>query len=232
MNIAFFDFDGTISRGDSLFKFVAFARGRWRLYLGLLSRFWILLLYSAGIISNTRAKQALMRYFFAGMEREAFLDICARFLPQLESMLKPSAIARLEWHKARGDAVVLVSASFEEYLKPLCEKLGIECIATKLAVVRGENRLGKNGSGENSAGENVDSSAESVLDSLARDGARSRYFLSGYFATPNCYGAQKAIRIKARYDLAKYDEIYAYGDSKGDREMLALATHAFYKNFK
>ena len=56
-------------------------------------------------------------------------------------------------------------------------------------------------------------------------------FVSGEFATPNCYGEQKAVRIRARYDLSNYAEIYAYGDSKGDRAMLELATYAFYKPF-
>lgn len=48
----------------------------------------------------------------------------------------------------------------------------------------------------------------------------------------NCYGPEKARRIKLVADLAQYEQIYAYGDSSGDREMLALATHPFYKPFR
>ncbi len=55
---------------------------------------------------------------------------------------------------------------------------------------------------------------------------------NGRFQTQNCYGIEKVNRIKAHYNLKKFDTIYAYGDSDGDRELLALATHAFYKPFR
>ena len=217
MNIAFFDFDGTIAKGDSLLAFVAFVRGKKRLYWGLFSRCFILIGYALGLISNTKAKQAVMRYFFANMDYKEFLQECERFCPDLESRLKPAALARLQWHKDRGDVVVMVSASFEEYLAPLCARLGMECIGTRLAT-QTQNKDSRGG--------------DSVLGSHSDDfETLESTFLSGEFATPNCYGEQKAVRIKARYDLSSYEEIYAYGDSKGDRAMLALATHAFYKPF-
>jgi HAD superfamily hydrolase (TIGR01490 family) len=39
----------------------------------------------------------------------------------------------------------------------------------------------------------------------------------------------KAMHIRAQYDLAAYPEIYAYGDSSEDREMLALARHRWFR---
>ena len=56
--------------------------------------------------------------------------------------------------------------------------------------------------------------------------------LTGKFATNNCYGAEKSHRIKELFDLELYDYIYAYGDSRGDKEMLALADESFYKPFR
>lgn len=56
--------------------------------------------------------------------------------------------------------------------------------------------------------------------------------LTGRFATKNCYGPEKANRVKAAYDLSRYDHIFAYGDSRGDRELLALADEPFYKPFR
>ncbi|MBL0255414.1 MAG: HAD-IB family hydrolase, partial [Chitinophagaceae bacterium] len=41
----------------------------------------------------------------------------------------------------------------------------------------------------------------------------------------------KAIRIKEVFDIGLYEKIFAYGDSRGDKEMLALATDAFYRKF-
>ena len=47
--------------------------------------------------------------------------------------------------------------------------------------------------------------------------------LTGRFLTPNCYGQEKVRRILALYpDRSEY-HLTAYGDSRGDREMLALA---------
>lgn len=56
--------------------------------------------------------------------------------------------------------------------------------------------------------------------------------LTGKFATRNCYGVEKAARVKEAYDLGQYDHIYAYGDSRGDRELLALADESCYKPFR
>ena len=56
--------------------------------------------------------------------------------------------------------------------------------------------------------------------------------LTGRFATKNCYGVEKANRVKEIYNLEEYDHIYAYGDSRGDRELLALANESFYKPFR
>lgn len=56
--------------------------------------------------------------------------------------------------------------------------------------------------------------------------------LTGKFSTPNCYGIEKANRVMQKYNLSDYDHIYAYGDSRGDRELLALADESFYKPFR
>ena len=56
--------------------------------------------------------------------------------------------------------------------------------------------------------------------------------LTGRFEGKNCHGEEKVCRIKDTYDLSSYDEIYCYGDSKGDKPMLSLATFAFYKPFR
>lgn len=54
---------------------------------------------------------------------------------------------------------------------------------------------------------------------------------TGKFLTPNCYGPEKVKRIKEEMDIARFDRIYAYGDSRGDKEMLALADEPFYRYF-
>ena len=55
--------------------------------------------------------------------------------------------------------------------------------------------------------------------------------LTGRFSTKNCYGQEKINRIKELYNLCDYDQIYAYGDSRGDKEMLNIAHKQYYKYF-
>ena len=57
--------------------------------------------------------------------------------------------------------------------------------------------------------------------------------LTGRFLSRNCYGAEKVRRIT---DVLPHDRqaytIEAFGDSRGDREMLAFADHGHYKPFR
>lgn len=53
--------------------------------------------------------------------------------------------------------------------------------------------------------------------------------LTGRYDGANCHGTEKARRLLAWLGQRDGCEIYAYGDSRGDREMLALADHAFYR---
>lgn len=56
--------------------------------------------------------------------------------------------------------------------------------------------------------------------------------LTGFLASKNCYGPEKVLRIKKQINLTDYDNIIAYGDSQGDREMFELAEKSFYKPFR
>ena len=53
--------------------------------------------------------------------------------------------------------------------------------------------------------------------------------ITGKLSGKNCYGEEKVRRIKDEYDLSKYENIYAYGDSAGDLDMLSIANIAYYK---
>ena len=56
--------------------------------------------------------------------------------------------------------------------------------------------------------------------------------ITGNLLGRNCYGDEKVCRIKEQFDLSSFDRIVAYGDSSGDREMLALANEAHYKPWR
>jgi len=56
--------------------------------------------------------------------------------------------------------------------------------------------------------------------------------MTGRILGRNCYGQEKESRITSSYNLSQYDEIYCYGDTKGDKPMLSLATFSFYRPFR
>jgi HAD superfamily hydrolase (TIGR01490 family) len=55
--------------------------------------------------------------------------------------------------------------------------------------------------------------------------------VTGKILGKNCYGPEKVKRIKALVDISKYASIIAFGDSRGDKEMLALAHESYYRKF-
>lgn len=194
MVIAFFDFDGTITRGDSFALFLKFLL-KHKFYIKILQNIPTLLLYKCGLLDNNTAKQNVLQSCIKGLTLEELQCKCNAFTDILEAYCKDSALQKMRWHKDQGHHVVLVSASFEEYLKPLCQRWGIDLLATTMEV---------------------------------QDGV-----MTGKFSKPNCYGVQKEIRIKEAYDITQYQSIYAYGDTRGDKEMLALASpnQAFFRVF-
>lgn len=56
--------------------------------------------------------------------------------------------------------------------------------------------------------------------------------ITGKIVGDNCYGQEKVRRVKEKYDLLAYRSIQCYGDTKGDKPLLGLATVSFYKPFR
>lgn len=56
--------------------------------------------------------------------------------------------------------------------------------------------------------------------------------LSGFLKGANCYGREKVNRLKAAYPSINNYNIVAYGDSRGDKELLQFAHEAHYKPFR
>ena len=56
--------------------------------------------------------------------------------------------------------------------------------------------------------------------------------VTGQFVGKNCWGIEKVNRIKELVKLEDYDYIYAYGDSRGDKEMLKIANESSFRKFQ
>lgn len=61
---------------------------------------------------------------------------------------------------------------------------------------------------------------------------KSKKFTGLFENNFDCNFENKVYMIKKYYNLSKYKEIYAYGDSEGDFLMLKNADKSYYKYFK
>ena len=135
INLALFDFDGTITTKDSLVKFIQYAVGKRRYYVGLVMISPMLMLYMLKFIPNDIAKQRLISHFFRGWDIDDFHKIATNYAnEQIDLITRLAAIKQLRWHQERGDKVVIVSASVECWLKSWCDRYNIDLIATKLQI--------------------------------------------------------------------------------------------------
>ena len=190
--LALFDFDGTITFSDTWTPFMRLAIRPRRMLAARILLGPVVVGYRLGLVTASTGRVIAARVAFAGEDAAAIRclgrDYAARTLP---ARIRPAAIDRIEWHRSRGDDVVVVSGSLDVYLRPWCEQQGVACICATL-----EDRNGR---------------------------------LTGRYVDGDCSGAEKVRRILERYRAERYDEIYAYGDSGEDRELLELANRRYYR---
>ena len=53
--------------------------------------------------------------------------------------------------------------------------------------------------------------------------------LTGHYEGAQCVQTEKARRVHERYDLGAFSEVYAYGDTPEDRDLLGVATKKYYQ---
>jgi len=193
-----FDFDGTLTKRDSLIEFIRFARGNWAFIVGFLLYLPLLILMKLRLYPNYKAKQKVFAHFFEGMAIEEFDSLCQRFAQEKRGMLNRWMVNNLKNALKDGDEVVIVSASIDNWVQPFFPE--VKVLGTKIEVVDG--------------------------------------IVTGRFLTKNCYGKEKVNRIMQEYPERKSYRLVAYGDSRGDKEMLAFADegtrigHSHFSVFK
>jgi phosphatidylglycerophosphatase C len=136
--LALFDFDGTLTTCETFPMFIARAVPRGRLIAGWL-RLWPLVLgYRLGRVSGVRVREAIVRFGLQGLDWDALEAEGARFARDvLPGLIRPHAWARLQWHRQRGDRVVVVSGGLGAYLRPWAEAQRLELICSELAQAQG-----------------------------------------------------------------------------------------------
>lgn len=186
--VAAFDFDGTLTRRDTLLPFLLRACGPGRTGRAVLAESVLLARGAAGDGgARDAAKAAVLGRLLAGRPLAELSALAETFADDVVArLLRTDAVARIEGHRNRGHELVIVSASPELSVAPVARRLAIDhVLGTRLEVDPAGNLTGR---------------------------------LSG----ANCRGAEKVVRLREWLGAEPF-ELWAYGDSAGDTEMLALA---------
>jgi HAD superfamily hydrolase (TIGR01490 family) len=192
--VAAFDFDGTLTRRDTMFPFLLFVVG-WSAFV----RHGFVLVptligYKLGVIRNDIAKELVFVRFLSGMSAVELRHKAEQFAVQkLSALLRTEAMQRLAWHKQQGHRCIVISASLELYVLPWAINAGFnDVIATQLETLQGER-------------------------------------ISGKLFGSNCIGIEKVKRLEALLGSRENYNLYAYGDSRGDKELLSIADYPYYR---
>lgn len=192
--VAAFDFDGTLTRRDTLLPFLLHTLGKIGVAQQALVLSPTLAGYGLGLIQNDVAKEKVFVRCLGGMHVDELQHQAERFAAYiLPGLLRDDALHRLEWHKKEGHRCIVISASLDLYVRPWAIKMGFQdVIATQLE--------------------------------LRDDGC-----VTGRLSGANCFGREKVRRLEALVGARASYNLYAYGDSRGDKELLETADYAYYR---
>ena len=192
MKLHLFDFDGTISKSDSMIEFLKFIHKSHYYYI-IFKSVPLIIKFCLNFGSKKELKNNFLLNFFSEFSKQELELKANEFVTSYKGHLKQSALREIEHLKNNtNNEISIVSASLDIWIKPIADSLGINSITT---LSRFDNNLFSGIKGE------------------------------------NCWGEEKVTRIKKVYELKNYNEIYAYGDSKGDSQMLKIANHKRFKFF-
>jgi phosphatidylglycerophosphatase C len=184
--VAAFDFDGTLVAGDSLVPFLRRVCGTSAVVRALALESPRLLRAARWADGREPAKAALFGRLLAGRRPIDLEPVAVAYAEHLVAeRLRADTLRRVDWHRANGHELVIVSASPALYLAHVGRLLDFDAVlGTRLEVAAGR--------------------------------------FTGRLDGRNVRGEEKVVRLRAHLGGAAV-RLWAYGDSAGDRELLALA---------
>ncbi len=190
--VAAFDFDETLTKCDTVVPFLRRFTSSPRFAVSLLPHTLRLLPIATRRDRNRLRALATDIVFRDRPVAEVDAEAASWGVTIAETLLRADTVARLQWHVGQGHAVVIVTASYEPYVRVVADLLGgVDVVGTRLEVADGR--------------------------------------CTGRLDGPNCRGPEKVRRLQDWFVANGLDQgqvtLYAYGDSAGDREMLAVADH-------
>lgn len=138
MNLALFDFDGTITTREMLPDFFRRAIPRHRLLIGQILLAPLIVGYKMGLVSGVAVRAAIVRVGLTGCCVAQYQRQGAEFAEVvLPNFIRPEVLERINWHRERGDLIVVVSGAFDVYLSHWCRSHGLELICSSLEAKKG-----------------------------------------------------------------------------------------------
>ncbi len=138
MNLALFDFDGTLTTEDTFTPFVMNVTSTRRKRLGKILLAPLVLGYKHGFVTAHTMRKSLCKFAFWNMQEINYLKLgqqhATHFLPKVN---RPEIMSRLLVHQANGDKIAIVSASLRSYLKPWCDSHGLTLLCNDIVTKEG-----------------------------------------------------------------------------------------------
>ena len=137
INLALFDFDGTLYPKDSFTGFIFFALSKRHIIKkGLQILPWIQAYYLS-LYPAHAMRPRLFQSMFKDVPAPDLEKLAQQYAKKLIKNLDPNLLKQLKQHQQCGDQVVLVSASIDVYLTYICQYLNIELICTQTEIKHG-----------------------------------------------------------------------------------------------
>ena len=137
--LALFDFDGTLTTSESFPTFLRMLVPRTRLLWGGVLAAPLVLAYRWRLLSGNVVRAAILRVAARGLDAETVAVVGERHAREIvPTTLRPDMLARLRWHRDRGDVVAVVSGTFDICIAAWCAAEGVALLASAL-----EQRNGK-----------------------------------------------------------------------------------------
>jgi len=162
----------------------------------------LLVMMKLGCYPNWKAKQKVFAHCYGGWTEARFQKACDDFATKNKDILRKEGIQTIRKAMEEGAEVVIVSASVEHWVKPFFKEI----------VSRGDGQM----------------PCHFLCTKIEIENGK----LTGRFLTENCYGNEKVNRLLEIFPDRKNYHLTAYGDSRGDSELLDFADEAYYKPFR
>jgi len=193
VSLVFFDFDGTLTRRDTILPFGFFlARTKGSKYLRMVYLVLLVILLKLRLLSNHKFKEKFCSVFLRGQSENEIEGLSRVFADRyLDGILNRPVVEALREHQQKGDEVYLVSSNFAFLLRPLQQSWALSGV-------------------------------------IATDPEISAGRLTGRISGRACDGREKLSRVFALFGRECVREATAYGDSRGDRHLLAAVKRAVW----